>query len=122
MISHLLIILFVIFIYEMINYFDFVQILKLNIKTLRKLIGLIKFRNSSDLRKEKLILNYSRTLFITSLKILITILFIFILILILNIFFASFLESILSLFGTIEIIFTIIIYNKLRKKKINAKL
>ena len=122
MISHLLIILFVIFIYEMINYFDFVQILKLNIKTLRKLIGLIKLRNSSDLRKEKLILNYSRTLFLTSLKILITILFIFILILILNIFFASFLESIWSLFGTIEIIFTIIIYNKLRKKKINAKL
>lgn len=122
MISHLLIILFVIFIYEMIIYFDFVQILKLNIKTLRKLIGLIKFRNSSDLRKEKLILNYSRTLFLTSLKILITILFILFLILILDIFFVSFLESILSLFGTIEIIFTIIIYNKLRKKKINAKL
>ena len=107
MISHLLIILFVIFIYEMIIYFDFVQILKLNIKTLRK---------------EKLILNYSRTLFLTSLKILITILFILFLILILDIFFVSFLESILSLFGTIEIIFTIIIYNKLRKKKINAKL
>ena len=106
----------------MIIYFDFVQILKLNIKTLRKLIGLIKFRNSSDLRKEKLILNYSRTLFLTSLKILITILFILFLILILDIFFVSFLESILSLFGTIEIIFTIIIYNKLRKKKINAKL
>ena len=69
MIKHILLICSAILIYEFIKFVKFADIIKSNLKLLKKMISLFKSKYVSDLRKEKLILNYSKSLLLVSLKI-----------------------------------------------------
>ena len=69
MINQLLLICSAIIIYEFIRYVKLIDIVQLNLKIYQKILKLFKFKKVSDFRKEKLILNYSKSLFIVSIKI-----------------------------------------------------
>ena len=100
MINHILLVCSSVLIYEFIRYIRFSDILKSNLKIYQKILKLFKYKNVSDFRKEKLIFNYSKSLFIVSIKIV---------------------AILISIFGIIELTLVVIIYHQLRKK-INAKL
>ena len=85
------------------------------------MLKLFKYKNVSDFRKEKSILNYSKSLFTLSIKIFLILISILIFIYILSLLSQSFLDLVISIFGIIELSLIIIIYHQLRKK-INAKL
>jgi len=121
LINQLLLICSTIIIYEFIEYFKLMKIVQSNFKIYQKIINLFKLKKVSDFRKEKLIFNYSKSLFIVSIRILAIIASIFIFMLILNLLSDSFLNLIFSIIGIIEFSIIFIIYYLL-KKKINAKL
>ena len=121
MINNFLLIFSSIFIYEFILYSNFKTIIISNIKIYKKIIKLFKFKNTSDLRKEKLTFFLAKLLFTSSLKIIFILTLIFIFILILNFISENFLNSLISVFGFIKLIIISIIYHQLRKL-INAKL
>ena len=121
MINHILLICSSIVIYEFIKFINFTNIVKSNLKIYQKILKLFQYKNVSDFRKEKLILNYSKSLFLLSLKIFIIILLILILLCILSFLSDSFIDFIVSIFGNIELTFIFMIYHILRKK-INEKL
>ena len=121
MINQFLLICSAIIIYEFINYVEFINIVRSNIKIYKKILNLFKLKKVSDFRKEKLIFNYSKSLFIVSIKIIAILTTIFIFMLSLNLLSESFLDLVFSVFGIIEISVIFIIY-KIFKKKINAKL
>ena len=75
----------------------------------------------SDLRKERILLSYSKLLFISSIKILVILTIIVCLIYILNLFSNTLFNAILSLPGIAQLSIIFIIYH-LIKKKIYAKL
>ena len=85
------------------------------------MLKLFKFKKVSDFRKEKLILNYSKSLFIVSIKIFAILISIFIFMLILNLLSNSFLNLVISILGIIELSIVFVIYHLLRRK-IDAKL
>lgn len=115
MINHILLICSSLIIYEFIRYIKFTNILKSNLRIYKKLLRLFKYKNVSDLRKEKLILNYSKSLFILSIKIFLILILILIFIYILSLVFQLFLDLVISIFGIIELSLIIIIYHQLRK-------
>ena len=121
MINHILLICFTIIIYEFIRYFQLKNYFKQSLKIYQKIIKLFRLEKASDFRKEKLILNYSKSLFLLSSKIFIIILLIFILLYILSFLSVSLIDFIVSIFGIIELTFIFMIYHILRKK-INEKL
>ena len=121
MINHLLAICSVIIIFEFTRYFKFVVIIKNNLKIYLKIIKLFKFRAVSDSRKEKLIMSYSKSLFIFSIKILTILFSVIIFIIILNFISGSFFNFVSSIYGIIELSIIFMIYGLIRKK-INAKL
>ena len=121
MINQFLLICSAIIIYEFINYVEFINIVRSNIKIYKKILNLFKLKKVSDFRKEKLIFNYSKSLFIVSIKIIAILTTIFIFMLSLNLLSESFLDLVFSVFGIIEISVIFIIY-KLFKKKLNEKL
>ena len=121
MINQILLVCSSVIIYEFIRYVKLVDIIKTNLKTYNKILKLFKYKKVSDFRKEKLILNYSKTLFIVSIKIIAIVTTIFIFMLSLYLLSESFLSLVFSVFGIIELSIIFIIYN-LFKKKINAKL
>ena len=121
MINHILLICSSVLIYELIKYVKFNNIIKTNLKVYQKIIKLFRYKNVSDFRKEKLVLNYSKTLFIVSIKIITIIIFIYIFLVILNLFSNSYLNLVLSIIGVIELSIVFIIYHLIRKK-LNAKL
>ena len=86
-----------------------------------KIIKLLKMKKVSDLRKEKILLSYSRLLFISSMKILVILLIILGFIYILNLFSNTLFYAILSLAGIAQLSIIFIIYHLIRKK-IYAKL
>ena len=75
----------------------------------------------SDFRKEKLILNYSKTLLLVSIKIIVILIFILVFMMILNLISNSYLNLVLSLFGIVELSVFFLIYHLIRKK-FHAKL
>ena len=85
------------------------------------MIKLFRYKNVSDFRKEKLILNYSKELFIVSIKIIAIITFIYIFLVITNLFSNSYFDLVLSILGVIELSIIFTIYHLIRKK-FNAKL
>lgn len=121
MINQILLVCSSVIIYEFIRYVKLVDIIKTNLKIYNKILKLFKYKKVSDFRKEKLILNYSKTLFIVSIKIIAIVTTIFIFMLSLYLLSESFLSLVFSVFGIIELSIIFIIYN-LFKKKINAKL
>ena len=121
MINQLLLICSTIFIYEFIRFVKFKDIIKSNLKIYKKIIKLFNFKKVSDFRKQKLIFNYSKSLFMVSIKIFSMLIGILVFMLILNLLSNSFLNLIISVLGIIEITLVFIMYHQLRKK-INAKL
>ena len=116
MINHILLIISTLVIYEFIKYVNFASIIKSNIKIYQKILKLFRYKNVSDFRKEKLIFNYSKSLFIVSIKIVATLISIIILLLILNILSNSYLNLIMSILGIIELSIIFMIYHLIRKK------
>jgi hypothetical protein len=116
LINHILLVCSSVFIYEFIRYIRLSDILKFNLKIFKKILKLFKYKNVSDFRKEKLIFNYSKSLFIVSMKIIVILISIIILLLILNIVSNSYLNLIMSILGIIEISIVFIIYHLIRIK------
>ena len=121
MINQILLICSSVLIYEFIRYVIFIDIIKSNLKIYQKILRLFKFKNVSDFRKEKLILNYSKSLFTLSIKIFLVLILILIFMYTLNLLSQSFLNLVISIFGIIELSIVVVIYHQFRKK-INAKL
>ena len=116
LINHILLICSSVVIYEFIKIIKLTNILKFNLKIYKKIIKLFVKKNVSDLRKEKLILNYSITLLLTSIKIIITLISILSFMIILNLLSHSYLNFIMSIFGIIELSTVFLIYHLVRKK------
>ena len=116
MIDQLLLICSAIIIYEFIQLVNFTNIVKSNLKIYQKILKLFQYKNVSDLRKEKLILNYSKSLLLVSIKIIVILISIFIFMTILNFLSNSYLNLVLSLFGIIELSVFFLIYHLIRKK------
>ena len=115
-INHLLLICSSIVIYEFIQLVNFANILKSKLKIFKKIFNLFQYKNVSDFRKEKLILKYSKSLLLVSLKIIVTFLLIFVFIIILNLLSNSYLNFIMSIMGAIELSIVFLIYHLIRKK------
>ena len=121
MINQILLICSSVIIYEFIQLVKLTNIVKSNLKIYQKILKLFQYKNVSDFRKEKLILNYSKSLFILSIKIFLILILILIFIFILSFLSHSFLNLALSIYGFIELSIIVIIYHQLRRK-IYAKL
>ena len=121
MINHILLVFSCVIIYEFIQLVNFTNIVKSNLKIYQKILKLFQYKNVSDLRKEKLILNYSKTLLLVSIKIIVIIISILVFIIILNFLSTHYLNLVLSLFGIIELSVFFLIYH-LTRKKFYAKL
>lgn len=116
MINHILLICSSIVIYEFIKFINFTNIVKSNLKIYQKILKLFQYKNVSDFRKEKLILNYSKTLLLVSIKIIVILISILVFMLILNLLSNSYLNLVISIFGIIELCIFILIYHLIRKK------
>ncbi len=116
MINHILLIFSSVILYELIKYVRFNDIIKSNLKIYQKIIKLFRCKNVSDFRKEKLILNYSKKLFIVSIKIISILISIFLFLIILNLFSNAYLNLVISILGVIELSIFFIIYHLIRKK------
>ena len=116
MINQLLLIFSTIIIYEFIKYVQLIKIVQLNLMIYHKIFKLFKYKKASDFRKEKLIFNYSKSLFTVSIKIIAILISIFIFIIILNLLSNSYLNLVISILGIIELSITFIIYHLIRKK------
>ena len=116
MINHILLICSSVVIYEFINYVNFASVIKSNLKIYQKILRLFRYKNVSDLRKEKIILNYSKSLLFVSTKIIIILISITVFILILNLLSNSYLNLIVSVLGVIELSIIFAIYHLIRKK------
>lgn len=121
MINQLLLIFSAIIIYEFVRFTKFIAIVKSSLKINKKIFKLFAYKKVSDLRKQRLIFYYSKSLFISSIKIISIIVIIIIFMFILNLLSYSFLNFVISIFGIFEMIVFLIIYYQF-KKKINAKL
>ncbi len=116
MINHILLFISSVLIFEFITYVKLYDISKKNILIYKKIIKLFDSRKVSDFRKEKLLLKYSISLFIVSIKIAIILVLIFVFMLIINFFYNSYLDYIITFFGMIELSVFLIIYFFIRKK------
>ena len=103
-------------IYEFIQLVNFTNIVKSNLKIYKKILKLFQYKNVSDFRKEKLILNYSKTLLLVSIKIIAILISIFVFIIILNLLSNSYLNYIITILGIIELTIVFIIYHLIRRK------
>ena len=116
MINHILLICSSVIIYEFIQLVKFTNIVKSNLKIYQKILKLFQYKNASDFRKEKLILNYSKTLLLVSTKIIVILISILVFMIILNFLSNSYLNLVLSLFGIIELSVFFLIYHLIRKR------
>lgn len=116
MINHSLIICFVIITYEFVKYVNLNNIVKSNLVVYKKILRLFKYSKASDFRKEKLILSYSKLLFIISIKIFTIIFSIFIFLMIINLISNSFINLVSSILGIIELSIFFLIYHLIRKR------
>ena len=116
MINHILIICSSVIIYEFIQLVNFTNIVKSNLKIYQKILKLFQYKNVSDFRKEKLILNYSKTLLLVSIKIIIILISIFVFMIILNLLSNSYLSLAISALGIMELIIIFMIYHLIRGK------
>ena len=121
MINHLLSICLIILIYEFIKFTNLLRNIQSIFKIYKKFLILFKYNKASDFRKEKSTLNYSKSLLVLSIKIIINFFFILILIIILNKISLSYINFILSLSSIVEVTIFFLIYHQFRKK-IYAKL
>ena len=116
MISLFFLVVFSIFVYEYLKFTRFVKMLNSNVLIYKKFLKLLKLKRVSDHWKEKVILNYSKVLLFSSIKILLTITLIILLVIFIDKFIDNFTQSILSILGIIELSLIFFIYHILRKK------
>ena len=116
MINHILLVCSSVIIYEFIQFINFTNIVKSNLKIYQKILKLFQYKNVSDFRKEKLILNYSKTLLLVSIKIIVILISIFVFMIILNLLSNSYLNYIITILGIIELTIVFIIYHLIRRK------
>ena len=116
MINQILLICSVIIIYEFIRYVQLINIVKSNLNIYQKILRLFQYKNVSDFRKEKLIFNYSKSLLLVSIKIIVILIFILVFMMILNLISNSFMNSVISMLGIIELSVYFLIYHLIRKK------
>ncbi len=116
MINHILLIFSSVLIYEFIKYFNFLNIIKSNLKIYKKILKIFKYKNVSDFRKEKLIFNYSKSLLLVSIKIIGILIFILVFMIILNLLSNSYLSLVISILGILELSIVFLIYHFIRKK------
>ena len=121
MINHILLVFSCVIIYEFIQLVNFTNIVKSNLKIYQKILKLFQYKDVSDFRKEKLILNYSKSLLSVSIKIIVILISIVAFMIILNFLSNSYLNLVLSLFGIVELSVFFLIYHLIRKK-FHAKL
>ena len=114
LINQILLICSSITIYEFIRYIRFYNIIKSNLKVYQKMLKLFKYKNVSDFRKEKLIFNYSKSLFTLSMMIFSILILILIFIHVLSLLSQSFLDLVISIFGILELSIIIIIYHQFK--------
>ncbi len=119
MINQLLLICSAIIIYELIKYTKLLKIIKSSLKFYKKILNIFKFKKASDFRKQKLLFNYSKSLFIVSIKIFIILLSVLLLIFILNFLSNSFLKLVVSILGIFEISIIFIFYHQIRKRNVS---
>ena len=115
MIDHLLLIFSAICVYEFVKYINLKKIILNNFIIVKKIVKLLAFKNVSDLRKEKLLFYYSKSLFVLSSKIFAIILVVIFFIVFLNLLSVSFLSLIISVIGICEITFFFFIYHVIRR-------
>ena len=115
MINQFLIIFSAIIVYEFIRYVKLIEIVRSNLKIYQKILKLFKFKNVSDFRKEKLMLYYSKTLLLVSIKIIVILISIFVFMTILNFLSNSYLSLVISFLGIIELSIVFMIYHLIRK-------
>ena len=116
MVNHILLICSSVVIYEFIQLVNFTNIVKFNLKIYQKILKLFQYKNVSDFRKEKLILNYSKTLLLVSIRIMVILISIFVFMIILNLLSNLFLNFIISILGIIELSVVFMIYHLIRTK------
>ena len=115
MINQILLVCSSVIIYEFFQLVNFTIIVKSNLKIYLKILKLFQYKNVSDFRKEKLILNYSKTLLLVSIKIIVILISIFVFMIILNLLFNSYLNFVISILGIIEFSIIFLIYHLIRK-------
>jgi hypothetical protein len=116
LINHILLIFSSLVTYEFIQLVDLKKIIKSNLKIYQKILKLFRYKNASDFRKEMLILNYSKTLSLVSIKIIIVFISIFVFMIMLNFISNSYLNLVISIMGIIELSIFFLIYHFMRKK------
>ena len=116
MINQSLLIFSVIIIYEFIRYVQLIIIVKSNLKIYQKILKIFYYKNVSDFRKEKLILNYSKTLLLVSIKIIGILISIVVFMIVLNLISNSYFNLITSVLGILEMSVLFLIYHLIRKK------
>ena len=116
MINHILLVCSSVIIYEFIQLVNFTNIVKSNLKIYQKILKLFQYKNVSDFRKEKLILNYSKTLLLVSIKIIVILISILVFMIILNLISNSYLNLVISILGIIELSIVFMIYHLIRRK------
>lgn len=121
MITQMGLIFIVILSYELLRYLRFIYLFKVNINLYKKIFKLLTYKKVSDFRKEKAILNYSKNLFLNSIKIIIILLTVLFLVAILSYLDKNFFYFLSNILGIFETILLFIIYSYIRKK-IHAKL
>ena len=113
--THLGLIILIIISFEIIKFSKLIIRMQENINLYKKLIKLFTLKKVSDTWKEKALLNYSKNLFLSSLKIIVILIIIVIIFLIFSYMDENFNNLIFSLFGLIEITILFLIYAYLRK-------
>ena len=121
MINHILLISSSVIIYEFIQLVNFTNIVKSNLKIYQKILKLFQYKNASDFRKEKLTVNYSKTLLLVSIKIIVILISILVFMIILNLISNSYMNLVISILGIIELSVFFLIYHLIRKR-FHAKL
>jgi len=121
MIAHLGLLAIVIILYETFNFINLKNLINKNINILKKLYQLISYKKVSDIWKEKILLGYSKFIFLSSLKIILILIIILFTIFLINSIDENFYNLILSFSGFIKATIIFVIYTYLRKI-INGKL
>ena len=115
MMTHLGLIFIIILSCELLIYFRFVHLLKKNINLYKKIFKLLNFKQASDTWKEKVLLNYSKNLFLTSVKVILILSLIIIIFFIFSYLDKNFFKFILSFIGIIETTILFLFYSYLRQ-------
>ena len=121
MTNKIVLIFFIIFSYEILFFFKIFNKINKNLKILKKIIKLFLLENLTDLRKEKLLVIYSKILLKGSAFIVFILLLILLLIFLIYYFFNSLFYFLVSFYGTLIILVLCVGYHYLRLW-INAKL